>query len=385
MGKRLTRLREIAAKIESVEGTAETLAAADSTFNVYDPKFNPNVPYYQRNPARSSFTKYPGVPGPKAGAITFGVEMKGSGTASTAPGFSKLLKACGFAEVDPWKLTIGTITSGPFQAGERVTQATSGAIGIVMFETADGTTTLWLLPVSGTFDNVNDLTGGTSGASATPSAASQGVAIAWRPDSDRDTVPSLTIGGYFDGKRHVIRGARGTVTFAGTRGEIVMMQFEFTGVYDATTDVSLISPSPDSPIPPSFLDVSLVLQGGYSAVFQALSIAMNSEVSERENANNADGIESFLLAGRNPQMTIDPEQALVATHDFYGILRAGTTGRMEFQYGSTSGNRFRFGAPSTQYTGLSDDDRGGKAVAGVTVDLVGIDDAGEDELVILQD
>ena len=384
MAKMLVRRREIAAKIESVEGTAETLAAADATFNVYSPKFNPNPTYFKRKPARSSLSKLPGIAGAKPASISFGVELKGSGTAATAPGLSKLLKACGLQEVDPWQLTIGTVSSGPFQAGERVTGGTSSAVGIVMFETADGVTTLWVLPVSGTFSGTETVTGSTSGASATTSAAAQGVAIAWRPDSDPSSIPTLTIGGYCDGVRHVIRGARGSVTFTGTRGEIVMLELEFTGVHDGTTDVSLITPSPDGTLPPTFLGVGLVLQDGYSAIFQQLSINLNNTVEERENANKSDGIESFLIGDRNPQMTVDPEMETVANHDFVGKLYAGTQGRMEFQVGTSAGNRFRVGAPATQYTALSDDERGVKAVAGLTLDLVSIDDAGDDELVILQ-
>ncbi len=385
MAKMLTRLRAVAAKIEAAEGVAESLSASDASFDVYEPRFNPNVPYFKRDPARSSLSPLPGLPGPKAGAITFGVEVKGSGAAATAPGFSKLLRACGMIEIDPWKLSKpGGDWSGAFTAGERVTQATSGAIGIVMFATA-ATEDLWVIPVSGTFDNTNTVTGAESSSAGIPSAAAQSVAIGWRPGSG-STVPSLTIGGYFDGIRHVLRGARGNVTLAAVRGEVVRLNFEFTGIYDPTTDVALISASPDSTIPPVALGMALKLQGGYDAIFQQLSINLQNQVVERENASKAVGIESFLITGRAPQMTVDPEQELVATHDFYGKLRAGTQGRMEFQVADptpVAGNRFRIGAPATQYVQVSDDDRTAKSVAGLTMDLTSKDTAGNDELVLL--
>ena len=60
----------------------------------------------------------------------------------------------------------GAIT-GTFVPGELVTQATSLATGRVVFSE---TNKLFLRDITGTFDNTNVLTGGTSGATATASA-----------------------------------------------------------------------------------------------------------------------------------------------------------------------------------------------------------------------
>lgn len=61
-----------------------------------------------------------------------------------------------------------TLAVSTFRAGEVVTQATSGATGIVLEDVTDSTTgylVLWV--TSGTFDGTNNLTGGTSGTTAT--------------------------------------------------------------------------------------------------------------------------------------------------------------------------------------------------------------------------
>ena len=52
----------------------------------------------QRAYLRSTFSKDTSIIGPKIATITAKVELKGSGTATTAPSWGKLLTGCGFAE-----------------------------------------------------------------------------------------------------------------------------------------------------------------------------------------------------------------------------------------------------------------------------------------------
>ncbi len=93
-----TRRRVLAAKIETVSGTPETLAAADANNLVYDCKFNPTVEMFERQPYNSSLSAFAGLPGVQMGEITCKVEVKGAGTAGTPPAIGKLLKACGCTE-----------------------------------------------------------------------------------------------------------------------------------------------------------------------------------------------------------------------------------------------------------------------------------------------
>lgn len=94
----LTKIAQIAAKIETTEGTAETLAAADALM-VVNPDFKPEMEMAPRNNVSSSLSNWPQVPGSRKATLEFDVEVKGSGTAGTAPALGKLLKACGFGEV----------------------------------------------------------------------------------------------------------------------------------------------------------------------------------------------------------------------------------------------------------------------------------------------
>lgn len=88
---------QLAAKIEAAEGTAETLAGADALLAM-NINFNPDNEMGARDNVSASFSNFSQVPGARKATLEFDVELKGSGTAGTAPALGKLLKACGFGE-----------------------------------------------------------------------------------------------------------------------------------------------------------------------------------------------------------------------------------------------------------------------------------------------
>lgn len=90
-------LTQMAASIEDTEGAAETLEAADA-FLAANFKFTPGIAIHKRENTTSSLSKFAAIPGARQATMEFDVEMKGSGTAGTAPEWGKLLKACGFGE-----------------------------------------------------------------------------------------------------------------------------------------------------------------------------------------------------------------------------------------------------------------------------------------------
>ncbi len=94
----LTRRRQVAAKIESNEGGAETLAAAQAKLLVYEPKFEIDPAEFKRDPSKASLSNAASTFGIKIARLTFKVELKGSGTNTTAPSWGVLLRACGFGE-----------------------------------------------------------------------------------------------------------------------------------------------------------------------------------------------------------------------------------------------------------------------------------------------
>jgi len=94
----IRRKRQLAAKVESTKGTAETLSASDAGILVEDLTCEPDFTFAERNPLRSDLSTMPSMAARKVATVTCRVEVKGSGTADTPPSWGVLLKGCGFRE-----------------------------------------------------------------------------------------------------------------------------------------------------------------------------------------------------------------------------------------------------------------------------------------------
>jgi len=231
------------------------------------------------------------------------------------------------------------------------------------------------------FNTDDTLTGSISGSTCHVSATTQSnQGFEYRPASSG--VPSATVDLYKDGKMIRIYGARGNVALSGNVGEPVFLDFTFTGVYDAETDTALLSPTYETTDPQPLLNAAAKVDG-YSAVFAAMNMDMANTVAERASANASKGILSFHITERNPQITVDAEDVLVATKDFKGRLVANNTGYFVANVGSTAGNKVTIGAPTIEYDSVGDSDREGISVADLTLNAVSTTpSSGDDEVQI---
>ncbi len=93
----LKRKNQLAAKIESVPGTKETLAAADVVL-ISEAKFDPDIAMKERNILRATLSPMISIAGARMAKMSYACELVGSGTPGTAPYWGKLMKACGFEE-----------------------------------------------------------------------------------------------------------------------------------------------------------------------------------------------------------------------------------------------------------------------------------------------
>lgn len=300
----LTARAQVAAKLETTEGTAEDLAAADCIL-AEKPSFRPMTPIIERMPASSSLSPYSSLQGARHAVIEFDVELKGSGVRGTPPEFASLLKACGMGE---------TITVGE--------------------------------------------------------------SVVYVPASS--SIPSVSVAVIEDGVQKKIWGARGTFNLSCLTDNICRFHFVFTGAdfsiadADFLVDVSLLSNNPQP-----FINASFSLQS-YAALIKSLRIDMANTVALRGDANSSSGFKSAVITNRKPKLTFDPEMVLVATHDFYGILRAGTEGALTAAIGSTVGNISTITANKVQYQEIGEEERDGIRTLGINCQLNR--DAGDDEV-----
>lgn len=360
----LVRNRQLALKVESTEGTAETVAAADADLLVYDPKFEMENPLFDRNPAKASMTHLPGLVGIRSGKISGRVEVRGSGTATTAPSWAKLLKACGFSQTTVKKIAIGAITGGPFVHNEIITGGTSSGTGRVIGDWATGSSHVYYEVVTGTLQNGETLTGGTSAATATSSGAPADGGLHYKPESSEASIPSYTAAVMDDGVKKQIYGARGNLTFEANAGEPGFFGFELQGGQSNWSDVALLSPTYETTIPPVFLSAGFAIDS-YAGVISKASFDMGNTVARRTDVNQASGLVSFRITGRAPKGSIDPEMTLVATQDWHSFLRNGTTKKLKWQFdGGADGKRIKIIIPESQFEALGDEDRDGITTLG---------------------
>lgn len=116
----LERKTQVAIEQEASEGTAETIVAVDAILHM-NPTFKPETPMNERPVASASMSPFASVPGVRSMVMEWDTELKGSGTAGTAPEFSDALQACGFSE------TIVGATSVTYEpASDSVPAATVG-------------------------------------------------------------------------------------------------------------------------------------------------------------------------------------------------------------------------------------------------------------------
>jgi hypothetical protein len=377
----LTRKRQLAAKIEAVEGAVEVLVAADAKLLVYNPKVSFDIAMFERNPARQSFSNIAKLPGKRPAGLSYRLELRGSGVASTVPEWAKILQGCGFGVSQLKSMNIGAITNGPFQHGETITGTTSGAKGRVVINTANGSANIYFVSISGTFESGETITGGSSGATANTSSAPATIGNELKPISEN--IPSLTQGSYEDGVRKLLKGSRGKVKFGFKSGEPVLLDFDFQGVEAGVSDLSFLADvAYENTKPPVFLS-ALFSVDAYSAKIGEMDIDVGNVLAERDDINDQRGILSFVITGRNVSGSFNPEMVLAAAHDFHSKWFSGAEMVVDFTIGSVAGNKFRFYIPRAQYTKVEDEDRDGLQLAKSAFNLNGSLLYGDDELTIL--
>ena len=364
--------QQIAARVEGLEGTAEALTGADGKVLAYledGINFTPDT--FRQNPKGSGMGKLKTLLGKKSGTLSFMALLQGSGIATKAPEYSKFLSACGLVEKKLSKITIGAVTTPPFLHGETVTGGTSGGKAMVIKNTADGITTLYFVVISGTLQNSEVLTGGTSGATATTGSAPAVAGVVWLPAYSNADIPSLTIGHNEDGLLKTIKGSRGKVTFNMPHEDVAVgMNFEFQGALSEITDDDMMDIACDSslPLPASFLGVNFKI-GGYAALIHTLSIDVNSTVSPRIDKNEESGLLSYRITDMDITGSLQCEMVSIATNDFFGDwLDDQNELEMICEIGATP-NQYTLYAPRIQYTNLEMADQDGQTALNATLQM----------------
>lgn len=162
--------------------------------------------------------------------------------------------------------------------------------------------------------------------------------------------PSLSIYAFRDGMRHILTGARGTVSFNMNNRERPLMQFTFTGLYSLPTDTA-----PGTPVYTGFQtprvfnnqnSSAFALQSYSNALLSSISIDVGNDAVYRSLIGT--GGESILITNRQVTAQITIESTSMAEKDYWTNVRNAVVGNFGIVHGTTAGNIVEISAPAAQ-------------------------------------
>lgn len=171
---------------------------------------------------------------------------------------------------------------------------------------------------------------------------------------------SVTIYCFYDGTRHKITGARGSVTMNMTAGQFAVASFNFVGIYNAP-DGTALSGSFTVANQAAALEVNdtnvttATFHGATSQRIESFDLALNNELLYKETAS----FKEVIITNRAPGGTAVIEAPAVGTTDYFAKAVGTATGSTSIVLGATGGNIVTVNAAQTDITGVSYGDTNG--------------------------
>jgi hypothetical protein len=349
-----TKLRTILAKTEGASYGVN--AAPDGTNAVLvnsDLALTPlagNV--VSRDIIRPYMGAYEGLMSDTQVQLQMTVEYAGSGTAGTAPRYAPLLRSSRLSETVMGTALTGTATAGG--AGTITLAAGSSAVndaytGMVITITAGtGINSIGLITQYVGSTKIATVAAYTSTFTTdNTSAYSIGANVRYMPISTIDGVSdtSCTIQYRLGGPSgteivHTLTGCRATASFNHTRGQIPTITFNVTGIYNAPTDASPVTPTYANQTTPK------VFRNDTAGSFRFFGVAGCLESNTLDFGNQVEYREligcskEVLIVDGAMSGTVVMETTSMATFNPFEQARTdGALGRLAYLHGTTAGNR----------------------------------------------
>lgn len=171
-------------------------------------------------------------------------------------------------------------------------------------------------------------------------------------------VKTLTMAVYEDGRRRQARGCVGNMKLVCETGKMAMMEFEFTGIYDGTTDTALLAPTYPTVAPLRYA-AGVTTFNSVALQCQSVTLDLANEVILREgtSAGNVSGFIAGAITNRRPTIVCNPESKLVATQDRYGLFLDGTEYAAVFEIAGPSTSKIVVTAPKATIDAIQDGER----------------------------
>ncbi len=329
------------AKVEGTEGTAESLTTASDSIPVEPFVLDLGEQTIDSNEAQGSLiagqttvTRFD-----PRGPVTF--NMRGSGSAATAPRQSPILRTGGFAEqqlaVLPsatyFSVASGTTTTIVIDRSSGTgtqlasTNATLAAqlVGRAMTLSINPATPRIVFITSATISGNNvTITFGETLASAADNTtrAIVSAGILYQPTT---TIPSMTVNAYTDGKMVALVGCRNRLSLTLNGAERGQITADIGGTFVSETDAAVPGDADFSSLPAEpILRNGRVWINKLDTGMSSLSLSMNAESTKYPNPNLTYGIDREIITKLNPGGTLNLNDKLVAYHDVVSMMAANT-------------------------------------------------------------
>jgi hypothetical protein len=329
--------------------------------------------------------------------LDFETEIAGSGTAGTVPKWATLLKACNFTETIT-AAAITTLTSTAIGAlGTTAVTLSAAASAIDDFYTGmsiafDGLSQQYEIVKYVGATKTATLSKGLLTAITATSTTNIGANVIYTPNSNFSiNVASTSASIYFnvDGVRHVLLGARGTVSFDLSPKLVPKMKWKFTGLLGTISDVAQGSPAADTslwqtPVTVSTANTTDINLLGYTqSVLEKLTIDVVNTVAYRQTL----GSESVLITDRKPVGAVALEAGFITTtqgtilpKDWWTAVKTSAVGTFCVKHGQVAGNIVAFSGPKVQFEAPKYSDSNGVLMLDMNIAFIPYGISGNDEL-----
>lgn len=171
-------------------------------------------------------------------------------------------------------------------------------------------------------------------------------------------VKTCTMACYVDGVRKTIKGAVGTWTMVMVAGQIIFIDWVFTGVYVEPTDTAIIEPTYPTDVGLRFASATACSFDSVALKTQNMTIACNNEITALESPLEASGFHSCLVVDRLPTITCNPEMESVATQNRHNIFTAGLAYAVAVTLDGPGNSTLAISAPKAEIANIQEGERG---------------------------
>ena len=192
---------------------------------------------------------------------------------------------------------------------------------------------------------------------------------------------SATIYYNVDGVLHKITGARGNVEMNCALGQIPVLKFTMTGIYNAPTDTAAPTATYTNQATPIIFkngNTSAFQFFSYAGCLQSVTFNLAASTVYRELVGCT---KEVLITDRKPAGQVMIEAPTIAAKDFFSAAAGTATGNLTFLHGTTAGNKVTFTAGQTDIAAPAYSDQDG--VQMLTLPYVALPtSAGNDEFTL---